>query len=257
LADAAGLVASTVSRLETGFVAPPKPDRMQRGVRGGARDKTVTATRNLSASRRQKSSAAHYVSLRLADGFAERVREVLAATLADEEHSVRLVKEHLTKRLAELEAKEHNLLDLLADGGAVAAKVRTRLLAISEQRERVNSELAEQGPLLEAGATLIETALDLLDAPQELYRQTTDPVRRQLNEVFFDRLYLDADDVVDDRLAEPFSDFLYPRSVNRRRVAHTRGARVGTQDGVTWDRRWGDKCRCLPAPTHRAWRGFE
>jgi site-specific DNA recombinase len=199
----------------------------------------VTATRHLSASRRQKSSAAHYVSLRLADGFAERVREVLAATLADEEHSVRLVKEHLTKRLAELEAKEHNLLDLLADGGAVAAKVRTRLLAISEQRERVNSELAEQGPLLEAGATLIETALDLLDAPQELYRQTTDPVRRQLNEVFFDRLYLDADDVVDDRLAEPFSDFLYPRSVNRRRVAHTRGARVGTQDGVTWDRRWG------------------
>jgi hypothetical protein len=27
--------------------------------------------------------------------------------------------------------------------------------------------------------------------------------------VFFDRLYLDTDDVVDDRLAEPFDDFLY------------------------------------------------
>jgi len=41
-------------------------------------------------------------------------------------------------------------------------------------------------------------------------------VRRQLNEVFFDRLYLDTDEVIDDRLAEPFSDFLYPRSLNRR-----------------------------------------
>jgi len=90
----------------------------------------------------------HYVSLRLPDGFAERVREVLAFTLADEERSVRLVHEHLTKRLAELEVKEDHLLDLLADGGAVAAKVRTRLLAIAEEWERVY-ELAEQGPLLE------------------------------------------------------------------------------------------------------------
>ena len=48
----------------------------------------------------------HYASLLLPGGFAARVREVLAATLADEERSVRLVHEHLTKRLAELDAKE-------------------------------------------------------------------------------------------------------------------------------------------------------
>jgi site-specific DNA recombinase len=183
----------------------------------------------------EKAVLRHYVSLRLPDGFAERVREVLAATLADEEHSVRLVHEHLTKRLAELEAKEDNLLDLLADGGAIAAKVRTRLLAIGEERERVKNELSEQGPLLEAGAGLIEAALDLLDDPQELYRQTSDPVRRQLNDVFFDRLYLDADEVIDDRLAEPFNDFLYPRSLNRRRVIHTRVTKTGTRNGATWD----------------------
>jgi site-specific DNA recombinase len=38
----------------------------------------------------------HYASLRLPDGFAARVREVLAATLADEERSTQLVHEHLT-----------------------------------------------------------------------------------------------------------------------------------------------------------------
>ena len=60
---------------------------------------------------------------------------------------------------------------------------------------------------MEAGAAVIEAALDLLDNPQELYRQTSDPVRRQLNEVFFERLYLDTDEVIDDRLAKPLNDF--------------------------------------------------
>jgi site-specific DNA recombinase len=177
----------------------------------------------------------HYVSLRLPNGFADRVREVLTDTLADEERSIRQVHEHLTKRLTELEAKEENLLDLLEDGGAIAAKVRTRLMAIGEERERVKIELAGQGPLLEVGAALIRAALDLLDDPQELYRQTSDPVRRQLNQVFFDRLYLDTDEVTDDRLALPFSDFLYPRSLQRQRVVHTRVHKTSTPYGATWD----------------------
>jgi hypothetical protein len=54
------------------------------------------------------------------------------------------------------------------DGGALAAMVRTRLMAIVHERARVKSELAAQGPLLEAGAAVIEAALDLLDDPQEL-----------------------------------------------------------------------------------------
>jgi site-specific DNA recombinase len=145
------------------------------------------------------------------------------------------VHEHLTKRLTELDTKEENLLDLVEDGGAIAAKVRTRLVAIGDERKRVKAELAAQGPLLEAGAALITAALDLLDDPQELYRQTTDPVRRELNHVFFDRLYLDANEVTNDRLAEPFNDFLYPRSLSRRRVVHTRSHRVGTPNGATWD----------------------
>ena len=121
---------------------------------------------------------------------------------------------------------------------------------------RVKDELAAQGPLLEAGAAFITAALDLLDNPQELYRQTTDPVRRQLNQVFFDKLYLDTDEVTDDRLAEPFNDFLYPRSLNRRRVMHTRPQHRNAKRRPM-GRRWRDKCRCRPARPHRAWRGFE
>jgi site-specific DNA recombinase len=159
------------------------------------------------------------------------VREVLDATLADQERSVRLVHEHLTKTLSDLDAKEENLLDLVEAGGTVAAKVRARLVAIGEERGRLKSELEAQGALLEAGAALIRAALDLLDDPQELYRQTADPVRRQLNQVFFDKLYLDADEVTDDILSEPFDAFLHARSWSRW-VVHTRGRMLGTTNGA-------------------------
>ena len=149
------------------------------------------------------------------------------------------------------------MLELVEDGGAIAAKVRARLVAIGEERARVKTELEVQGPLLEAGAALITAALDLLDNPQELYRQTTDPVRRQLNQVFFDKLYLDVDEVTDDRLAEPFNDFLYRTQPG----AAASYAHACPQD---WNakrrhmgRRWRDEYWCRPARPHRARRGFE
>ena len=49
------------------------------------------------------------------------------------------------------------------------------------------------------GLEILITAVFMSADPQELYRQTSDPVRRQLNEVFFDRLYLDTDEVINDR----------------------------------------------------------
>jgi hypothetical protein len=47
-------------------------------------------------------------------------------------------------------------------------------------------------------------------------------------------LIFDADEVTDDRLSQPFDDFLYPRGLSRRRVMHTRSHRIGT-DGATWN----------------------
>jgi hypothetical protein len=82
------------------------------------------------------------------------------------------VHEQLTKTLKELDVKEENLLDLVEAGGAVAAKVRARLVAIGEERNRLKNELASQGPLLGTGAERIRASLDLLDDTQELCRQT-------------------------------------------------------------------------------------
>lgn len=168
----------------------------------------------------------HYATLRLPDGFAERVRTVLEATLSDEQLSAHLLHEHLTKTLRDLDAKEENLLDLVENGEIVAAKVRSRLTAISQERMQVQTELAAERPQIQVGGALIRAALDLLEDPQELYRQATDPVRRQLNQVFFGRLYLDDADqavqVVNDELVEPFDGLLYNRRSRRHMVAHHR-----------------------------------
>ncbi len=102
---------------------------------------------------------------------------------------------------------------------------------------------------MEAGAALIRAALDLLDDPQELYRQTTDPVRRQLNQVSFDKIYMDAREVTDDVLAEPFDGFLDSRST-RPRVVHTRSHDRANKNSGPEGRCERNKCRCRPARTH-------
>lgn len=198
----------------------------------------------------------HHMTLRLPGGFAARVCEVLKATLGDEQQSTRLMHEHLTKTLRDLEAKEENLLDLVETGAAVAAKVRARLVAIGEERVRVKAELAEQRPQLEAGAALIRAALDLLDDPQELYRQTTDPVRRQLNQVFSTRFTWTQE-------RSPTTSWL-SRSTGSwiaavlDRESFTRAATIGqTKNSGPEGRCERNKCRCRPARTHCVRSRFE
>jgi hypothetical protein len=85
---------------------------------------------------------------------------VLEATLQDEDRSSRLLHDHLTKLLRDLAAKEGNLLDLAEGGRIAAAKVRSRLEAIAQERAKTQADLAAEGPRLEAGVATIRAALD-------------------------------------------------------------------------------------------------
>jgi hypothetical protein len=98
-------------------------------------------------------------------------------------------------------------------------------------RAKAQADLAAERPRLDSGAAIIRAALDLLDEPQELYRQTSNAVRRQLNQVFFGKLYLDADEVNDDLLAEPFDGLLYGRTDRRPTRIHRRLKPLNTQNG--------------------------
>jgi hypothetical protein len=184
----------------------------------------------------------HYSTLRLPEGLAKTFRETLASTLADEELSARFVHQKLTTTLRELDAKEERLLDLAEGGGLGAAKVRVRLGAIAEERVRLRGELALQRPRLEAGAALIQAALDLLDDPEKLYGRVSNPVRRLPNVAFFEKLYIEDDKIRNEVLREPFDALLYRRwfpgvtAAPKRRAApaHRNGALVGA--GILFDR---------------------
>jgi hypothetical protein len=52
-------------------------------------------------------------------------------------------------------------------------------------------------------------ALDLLDQPQELYRQATPALRKTMNQTIFTKLKLDGLTIAADELAEPF-DVIVP-----------------------------------------------
>jgi hypothetical protein len=154
----------------------------------------------------------HYGSLLLPAGFADAIRRKLDETLADEERGARLLRGQLSARLSALNSKEENLLDLAADGTLVTAKVRERLRAIAGEREQLQAELERGDDQLQSGAAVIRQALELLENPQELYRQAGPTVRRALNQAFFDKLDIDGPSVTEEELAEPFDAILFQRA---------------------------------------------
>lgn len=137
----------------------------------------------------------HYATVRLDREFAQQVRVVLYETIADRDQATKLLHKQLTTQLGKLDVQEENLLDLAADGDLPQAKIRRRLHRIQGQRQTLTEQLQDVGTNLDAGAALLEAALDLLEHPQELYRQITDHGRRMLNQALFDKLYIEGGEV--------------------------------------------------------------
>jgi site-specific DNA recombinase len=165
----------------------------------------------------------HHATIRIPTEVAARIHRVLDETLADEERSARLLHGQLAQTLAALERKEENLLDLVAEGELVASKIRTRLSAIAAERGRLQGQLDETAPKLAVGAANLRAAVDLLDEPQELYRQASNGVRRQLNAVFFGRLYADDGGITADTLTPSFDGLVHLG--RRQRPSVTRASR--------------------------------
>ena len=71
------------------------------------------------------------------------------------------------------------------------------------------------------------------------------PTDREFNQVFFGKLYLDADEVNDDLLAEPFDGLLYGRTDRRPTRIHRSLKPLNTQNGPgNWGRQPnGYRCR--------------
>ena len=84
-----------------------------------------------------------------------------------------------------------------------------KLIAIRDERAGIRRDIERLDAELETGRQVFLLALDLLDQPQELYRQAGPALRKIMNQTIFTKLKLDGATVTADELAEPF-DVIVP-----------------------------------------------
>lgn len=121
----------------------------------------------------------HYTTKRHSPEFLRAFRALMADTVGDADEAQRLLKKQLDGQLAALDVQEENLLDLAADGTVASAKIKARLRKLGQERERLTTQRDAVTVDLTAGARFLDAHLSLLENPHELYKDTTDEMRRR------------------------------------------------------------------------------
>ncbi len=178
----------------------------------------------------------HYVTFQLGEEFANECREKLDAALADAQGSEREAHAALTRRINELNKKESRLIDLAADGTLPAAKIRAKLNEIKIDRARVEAGLTTTAEQLSLGAVVLRDALQLVADTHALYQNGNSQVRRNLNDTFFQKLYIDDCEVTHDELKPIFADITEAKKVIQAVTTNT-----GTTTTVATDRTTNNK----------------
>lgn len=165
----------------------------------------------------EKAMLDHYATVSFPPEFRAAVRAGLDEALASDLGSTQAIRERLGARLATLDTKESNLLDLAAHGDLPKEKIREKLIAIRDERAGIRRDIQRLDAELAVGRQVFRLALDLLDQPRELCRQAGPALRKTMNETIFTKLKLYGAAVAADELAEPF-DVIVPagRTYERR-----------------------------------------
>lgn len=149
-----------------------------------------------------------YANLGLGEDFGSVIRKQLDQVIHDQQKITAELQASLTLKLQKLEHAEERLIDLVADGTLPSTKARTKLTQLKQERERLRAQVSEADSKLAVGIELTQLALSMLKDPQEAYRQAPDMGRRQLNQAFYERMYVDElGEVTEMTLTTFFRDF--------------------------------------------------
>jgi len=153
----------------------------------------------------------HYPNLDLGEEFTRAATLLLESTMADEKRTVHELHANYRARLKALEVQEERLIDLASDGELPKDRIRARLRKIQVDRARAQAGLRETGEQLAVGSEILLTYTRLLNAPASLYEMAPPDVRRQLNEAFYERLFIDDLGIVEGWPTQPFLDLTEQR----------------------------------------------
>jgi len=133
----------------------------------------------------------HYTTLQLDEATRTAIDEELGQIITEEQQLTHELHGTLTKQLAQLDDREERLLDLAADGNLPQAKIRARLHGLDLERQRLRDGLTHTGKQLAEGVEILRLGLRLIADPGQLYSHAPDGVRRQLNQAFYQAIYID------------------------------------------------------------------
>ena len=145
--------------------------------------------------------------------LADRLRTKMRAMKAEASKAASLLHKQLKAELTRLDRQEENLIDLAADGGDSVASVRKRLGDIQRRRHAVAERFEQGTERLEFGVRLLDNALTLMDDPQALYRRMSDGQRKLMNLAFFEKLYVEDDQISEAAFRSPFDDLVMARNL--------------------------------------------
>ena len=171
----------------------------------------------------------HYATVRLADQFQQQLRRQLDDALVYELHSMDALRKQLSARLDELSVQEDRFLDLVGDPEWPQRKIKQRLAKIDNERGDILNKLADTTGKIDIGRRFFLSALDLLRDPQRFYTDAGTSLRRALNKVIFERLYVDVDGVTGHVLKDGLSAL-----VEAGQSASRRYLRPAPRGGLAW-----------------------
>jgi site-specific DNA recombinase len=134
----------------------------------------------------------HYVHAALPERHRHALERIAAEASTDSRDAIKTIQKALRRQLADLDAQENRLLDLLGDPDWPQDKLKLRMRDIREAKQRIEHQLENSHDNLDAGRDVLTAALELLANPRDFYDAATDDGRKLLNKAIFARLYLDA-----------------------------------------------------------------
>src|SRR5581483_10805972 len=157
----------------------------------------------------------HYATVCLPDGFRDRAASIMSQAAGERHANHGSLRDQLTRQLAEIEAKEDHYLDLVGDPAWPKDKLTARILALREERGRVEAQLANGPSEAQHGLNVFRSTLSLLDNPQALYAEARVAAKKVINKAIFAKLYVNdlggVAQVTDDELNEPYATVVYAR----------------------------------------------
>jgi site-specific DNA recombinase len=154
---------------------------------------------------------AHYATLTITEDTRDEVAELLEEVFTDHHHAAEQIRKHIKAELRRLDALEDQLIELLTDRDWPVEKLTAKQRTIRGERAALKNRLAQAGTAeLDAARDRIERLAELLIRPRAIYRSAPDDLRKTMNFVCFEKLYIDVEEGEPAVTGEDLADTIKP-----------------------------------------------